>query len=160
MPNPANLDLERLKHARALELEMIRATAAFEHAALKLPFALNGGALGIYLAMYGTLKGGQGLELALVPWAWASWLVGLGAATFATFFGFRSQFAFRKDRGELVRALDARTAGDAEGFGKHNADADCYGKRGSRLRNVASVLVAISFVVFVAGVIVAFRSIK
>ena len=52
--------LERLKFRIAHSIELIRATAAFEHAALRLPVILNSGALVAFLALIGALQGRNG----------------------------------------------------------------------------------------------------
>jgi uncharacterized membrane protein len=162
MPEPDDGAAERLKHARALELEMIKATAAYEHAALKPPFVLNGGALAVYLALYSALSridGAKGLDLALAKCAWISWLVGLAMATLATIAGFRSQFAFRKSRGREVDAITAEIARDPKASSYKSA-AEWFGERANRSRKAALVFGLVSLIAFAVGVALAFASLK
>ena len=158
MDDPA---LERLKHAQALELEMIKATAAFEHAALRPPFLLNGGALVVYLALYGVLisrGSGFALDQALARWAMGLWIAGLVAAAIATAAGFRSQFSFRKHRGQQVKEIEARDKDELDDAGKYEALSKCFAKIGNRSRVVAVVCAAGSLVLFITGVFCAFYS--
>jgi len=72
------LDLDVYNAVRAHELELNRATAAFEHAVLSPLYLLNGGALVAFLTLLGAASGeDSSLEIEL-PWAVA------GAALWAT----------------------------------------------------------------------------
>jgi hypothetical protein len=73
--------LERLKHTYGLEYEMIRATAAFEHATLRPLFILNGGALVAYLALLGAGR----IDFPIGRLAVLAWAIGLIAAAVAAF---------------------------------------------------------------------------
>ena len=90
--------LARLNRSYSLEYEMIRATAAFERAALRPLFLLNGGALIAYLALF-TGLGQSGIDISFGKFAFGGWALGLVCATFCAFFGVRSQFKFRRLRG-------------------------------------------------------------
>src|SRR5947209_8094438 len=98
--------LERLKHLYRLEYEMIRATAAFEHATIQPLFYLNGGALVVYLGLFGALHRNDGASGA-INWSvgkfavWL-WIAGLCVATLTVFLGALSQLAFRKLRGQEI----------------------------------------------------------
>ena len=52
----ADRKLERLKFKHAQSIELLRATTAFEHAALRLVFLMNGGALVAFVALFGSLS--------------------------------------------------------------------------------------------------------
>ena len=56
----ASRQLERLKLEHTHSMELLRATVAFEHAALKPPMLLNGGAVVVFLALFGALKAKSG----------------------------------------------------------------------------------------------------
>lgn len=72
--------------------ELTRATAAFEHAAIKPLYFLNGGALVAVLAFTGKCPG-----MALgIRYAMFCWLIGLIFATLTTFAGYFSQLSFYK----------------------------------------------------------------
>lgn len=72
--------------------ELTRATAAFEHAAIKPLYFLNGGALVAVLAFAGKCPG-----MALgIRYAMLCWLLGLIFATLTTFAGYFSQHSFYK----------------------------------------------------------------
>ena len=106
------LDLDVYNAVRAHELELNRATAAFEHAVLSPLYLLNGGALVAFLTLLGAASGeDSSLEIEL-PWAVAGaalWATGLCAAAFATYWGYRSQRYFtrveRLRRQEVERSL-------------------------------------------------------
>lgn len=140
---------------------MIKATAAFEQAALRPPFLLNGGALAVYFAFYGALirpGTGTGLDQAWAKSAWILWIIGVVAAAVATFAGYRSQFSFRKDRGQQVRAFEAQDRGLLEERARHEAKSECYGKAANRWRIAAHLFVIASIILFIAGVFCAFAS--
>jgi hypothetical protein len=155
--------LERLKHLYGLEYEMIRATAAFEHAAIRPLFLLNGGALVVYLGLFGALNRSDGAAAA-INWsigkfaAWL-WITGLVFAALAVFLGALSQFAFRKLRSqEIVQAeielgLHSGTTADAvKASGK-------YGCQGSAYRKVSVAMGIVSIFCFIFGFWPGFQSI-
>ena len=155
--------LERLKHLYGLEYEMIRATAAFEHAAFRTTFILNAGALVVYLGLFGTLHRNDGAS-AVIDWSigkfavWL-WIAGLVFATLAVFLGALSQFAFRKLRGqEIVQAEielglhSGSTTEAAEASGRYGCQGVCY-------RRAAVVVGVVSILLFMAGFWPAFQSI-
>ena len=157
--------LERLKHLYALEYEMIRATTAFEHAALRPLFILNGGALVVYLGLFGALRKNEAMPDAIIDFsvgkfAVGIWIAALLLATIAAILGALSQFAFRKLRGqEIVQAeielgLYTGLASEAaQASGKYGAQAVCY-------RQTAVVVGVFSLALFMAGFWPAFQSIK
>src|SRR3990172_5283938 len=111
-------DVERYKAERAYELELLRATTAFEHAVLKPTFLLNGGALVIVFALLGTIwkDKGQFAGVDVLILAIGCWAAGLASAAVASVLGYLSQWAFLKAR---HRKLDSERALDA----KHNEEA-------------------------------------
>ncbi len=155
--------LERLKHFYGLEYEMIRATAAFEHAAARPLFILNGGALVVYLGLFGALRGNNAratVDFSIGKFAVLLWIAGLVLATLAVFLGTLSQFNFRKLRGqEIVQAeielgLHTGSASEAaQAGGQYGGQAVCY-------RRTAVVMGIASMLLFVAGFWPAFQSIK
>ncbi len=104
----ANRRLERLRLEHTHSMELLRATVAFEHAALKPPMLLNGGAVVVFLALFGALKAKSGdvsvIDENWVLWAILAWIAGLLSGTFATGKGYYSQLAFRKAHDHQLRA--------------------------------------------------------
>ncbi len=139
---------------------MIRATVAFEHAALRPLFILNGGALVVYLGVYGALaKSPAAIDLSVGKFAVVCWLTGLLLATLVAYLGARSQFAFRKlrgrevDRAEIDLGLSSKSATEAaEAIGRYGQEANCY-------RSAAILAGALSVASFMAGFWPAFASI-
>ena len=155
--------LERLRYLYGLENEMIRAAAAFEHAALRPLFILNGGALVVYLGLFGALRRGSG-DPAGIDWAvgkyavWA-WLAGILLAAATAFLGALSQFSFRKLRGrevaqaEIDLAMRSESASEvSQSIGRYTTHATCY-----RIAAIGCGILCI--VLFVAGFWPAFLSI-
>jgi len=105
--------LERLKFRLAHALELIRATTAFEHAVLRPPLILNGGALVVSLTLFGALQkqsstiNGRSFKFALM-----FWIAGVLLASVATAFGYYSQAAFRKFRDRELDETWAEDEGD------------------------------------------------
>jgi hypothetical protein len=152
--------LARLNHLYGLEYEMIRPMAAFEHAALRPLFLLNGGALVAYLTLFGAL-GKDEFEFLFLALAVGGWVFGLCLATLAAFFAALSQFAFRKHRGtEVVLeekllniSRDPRSEEELNrGIGKHGGQADSY-------RCIAILVGLASLLFFVVALIPAFLAI-
>jgi len=91
------LRLEKYVGLRNHELELNRATAAFEHAALKPLTLLNGGATVAFLTLLGAVwKEGNAPSIEWVGAAIGSWCLGLVLAAVATAFGYFSQRAFTR----------------------------------------------------------------
>ena len=114
--------------------KLLDATVAFEHAALRPPYILNGGAAVYVLAFAAQL------ELKIVGdlvWPLALWVAGLVLASGATGAGYVSQFQFLK---EERRKAEGETA-KAEG----------HGKRGVWSRRVAYCCAGASIFVFAVG---------
>ena len=103
------IEAYKSKHNRVLEL--VRATVAFEHAALKPLYLLNGGALVVLMAFLGAIAAANDSNL-IISWGyvWAaviSWAAGLVLAILATAFAFRSQWFFLRARDTELQAIDA-----------------------------------------------------
>lgn len=89
-----NGDLAIYKAVRAHELELNRATAAFEHAVLAPLYLLNGGAVVAFLTLLGAASASDSrldIETGWAVAAMTSWALGLLAAALATWFGYRAQ---------------------------------------------------------------------
>ncbi|HMA87446.1 MAG TPA: hypothetical protein VKP89_01735 [Burkholderiales bacterium] len=130
---------------------MVRATNAFEQAALRPLFLLNGGALVVYLGLFGTLGrpnvARQALDWSLGKYAAIAWTAALAHATLAAYCGVRSQFGFRKQRGTEATVEEVRL-GISD---KAEANRFRRGMIGAGL---------VSFVLFLIGVWIAFASIQ
>ena len=148
--------LERLKFRLAHTLELVRATTAFEHAGLRPPLILNGGALVVSLTLFGALQkqsgtiNGRPFKFALILW-----IVGVLLAPAATAFGYYSQAAFRKFRDRELDETWAEDEGDTVKAGDMRSQANCEERRGWARRRVAELAVAFSMLFFLAGVCVA-----
>jgi len=156
------LQLARLGHAYGLEYEMIRATAAFEHAALRTLLLLNGGGLGIYITLYAALSRDaacRSIDQHLAQLAVGGWVVGLVTAALCAFFAARSQFAFRKVRGRQVERAEAAVGLPIEqGLSDINEEIGRQSQRAECWRWAAIIAGIISFILFVAAVVPAFLS--
>jgi len=153
--------LERFKRRQAHLLEMVKATVAAEHAALRPPFLLNGGALVVYLALYGGVRQEHGASLLDPTWAKVSmsvWIVGLLAATLATAFGYYSQFAFRRHRDQESDAEEQRELNNLEEAGRLRCESDRNADRGNSRRRVAEITILFSLAAFITGVVTAMVS--
>ena len=97
--------VEKYRAREAQHLEIFRATVAFEHAALKPPLLLNGGALVGVLTFLGNawtpLSQAGTVEFAVIKWlmlvAMVLWANGLFFAAWATVSGYKSQSAFLEE---------------------------------------------------------------
>jgi hypothetical protein len=104
--------LEWYKLHRAHELELNKATLAYELELAKLLVLLNGGAAGAFLTMTGAIwKEGTHPAFAWVAGAIAAWLFGLLAAAIATDRAYKAQreytkaYRFRR-QGEELRQIE------------------------------------------------------
>ena len=110
-----NLNIEIYKALRAHELELNRATAAFEHAALRHTTLLNGGALVAFLTLLGAIwKDDNVPSLEQVGLAILLWSVGLFMAALATVFAYRSQRMFSIRARKKREAFEVETKGNLE----------------------------------------------
>jgi hypothetical protein len=141
-----------LQHQRSVEL--LKAKAAFEHAALRPLLLLNGGALIVYLALFGGLRSTDPslIDLPFSIAAMVAWVVGWILSFSAIACAYYSQKAFEKAQRRRIEALDAEIAGDERLAGNREALRFADDKRGHRFRKWATFLVVISLFVFVIGV--------
>ena len=155
--------LARLNHAYNLECEMVRAIAAFEHAAIRPLFLLNGGALVAYLALYGALNRSTSatqFDKSYTILAMALWVLGLVFAAICTFTAAKSQFSFREVRGlKVIQAeievglppTEEKPPDVKHEIGRRGQQAECW-------RWAAVVLGVISLMLFMGAAIPAFLS--
>lgn len=153
-------EIERYKAMQAYCLELVRATNAFEHAAVKPPFLLNGGALVVVLALLGAIwkDTGNFAEKNLLVYALACWGVGLFFAAIAVALGYQSQFAFLKARHRELDAEHAKDANDKKEVSRKLHEQKIEGKRGVSWRAWARGCVGLSLLLFLAGVAVGFAA--
>ena len=108
----------------AHHVELIRATAAFEHAVLRVAFLLNGGALIATMTFLGNVWPKEHFARGSIVTALLIWILGLVMAGFATHYGYLSQHnflkAFRRNT-EWLEGLDGDLKTKAE---KHSKDAE------------------------------------
>jgi hypothetical protein len=149
--------LARLQHRYAMEYQMIQATAAFEHAALRPLFFLNGGAAAGFTALYGALQPGPGsayfFRLAII-----TWVVGLLLASTAAFAAAYSQFNFRKYRSVQV-SVEERAVGisvDRSDWAK----ASDYAETAQFYRRVAVWAGAGSLLLFIVALVPAVKAVE
>lgn len=157
----AHRRLERLRYAHERVIALINATTNFEREAIRPPFYLNGGALVVYIALYGATSAAEHaakLDRTLALVAIGLWVVGILAASLAAGFGFFSQWAFRRHRGDEVDAEEAREHGEMETAGANAERVRIEGRRGSRHRTCAVWAGAISLLTFAGGAVAAMAS--
>ena len=149
------LEAYKAKHNRVLEL--VRATVAFEHAALKPLYFLNGGALVVLLAFLGAVASAEASSLE-ISWgfiwsATGSWATGLILAVLATAFTFRSQWYFLRHRDTELQAIDAEDEGKEKEAGRSTALSEVHAETGQVLRTTALWFGGASMVAFLVGVV-------
>ncbi len=149
-------EIERYKAMQAYCLELVRATNAFEHAAIKPPFILNGGALVVVLALLGAIwkDAGSFTDVNLLVYALAGWGFGLFFAACAAVLGYQSQFAFLKARHRELDAEHAKDANDKEGARRKLREQNTEGEHGASRRGWAKACVGLSLLLFLTGVVV------
>ncbi|MEK7303995.1 MAG: hypothetical protein AAB174_02985 [Pseudomonadota bacterium] len=154
MPKNKEKEIERYKAMQAYRLELVRATNMFEHAALKPPFILNGGALVVVMALLGAIwkDHGQFAERSLLVYALACWVIGLFFAAIAAASGYQSQFSFLKSRHRELDAEHAKDKGDKNEVRRNLSDKKIEGERGENWRVWAKVCAGLSLLLFLAGV--------
>jgi hypothetical protein len=116
-PPPDDFLLEWYKLTREPELELNKATLAYELELARLVVLLNGAAAGAFLTLTGAIwKEGARPAFVWVAGAIISWLIGLLAAAIATDRAYRAQreftraFRFRR-QGEELRRIKGTTIG-------------------------------------------------
>lgn len=147
------MDEDELERARELEgfklriqsvLILQQATSAFEHAALKPPFLLNGGALIVALPFLGAVAASSDERFSienvdLVWWAIGVWAFGLTLAAIATALGFAHQLNFYSEGTKML-------AGEKD-------EADAFAKTATTYRKWAYGCWIFSLFSFLAGVV-------
>lgn len=104
---------------RAHELELNRATAAFEHAVVAPLFLLNGGAAVAFLTLLGAASAANStltVDANWSKWAIAMWAGGLFTATWAVGFGYYAQRDFTRSVNLRGRLLEHRLTASNEEF--------------------------------------------
>ena len=153
-----DLEKERVsqsqKHLHNRSLELIRAVAAFEHAALRPPFLLNGGALIVYMALFGALRSiaNAQIDISKAKQAMWAWVVGLLFASAAIALGYYSQRSFDKSLRRHIESLDATVEGKHFEDGEKEQDRKNINKLGRRFRVAATFCVGFSVLAFLVGV--------
>lgn len=147
-------EIERYKAMHAYQLELVRATNAFEHATLKPPFILNGGALVVVMALLGAIwkDGNQFVDKGMLVYALACWGAGLLLASIASAFGYQSQFSFLKARHRELDAEYAKDAGKKNEVRRNLALQEIEGKRGISRRGWAKICIGFSLLLFLVGI--------
>lgn len=168
------IDIAIYEAQRSQELELNRATAAFEHAVLSPLFLLNGGAAVAFLTLLGAASAGDSrlqVNLPTTVVAVAVWAFGLLAATAATWWGYLSQRSFTmavKER-RLIMEHDlkagkglARTSLTSPKGTREPAELDEPGRlraKGQEQQKTYLAMTATSAGLFVLGVVFAAASV-
>jgi hypothetical protein len=164
--DPLDADVEIYRAYRAHELELNRATSAFEHAALAPLYLVNGGAVVAFLTLLGATSSEQSELQVATGWALGAaiaWSLGLLAVTLAARAGYESQRGFTKatrirrqamereliaEQSRLRRALPYLSAEPTEDAGVERAAAEAWQERFLRFSLGSTVL-------FIAGILCA-----
>jgi hypothetical protein len=148
-----SLSVERYKALRQHELELNKATAAFEHASLQPLTYLNGGALAAFMALIGAIwKDAQSsLVISNVKWALIAWSAGLISAAFSTGMAYRSQRYF-----SIGARLEREAFEDIAARQAKLEDAESQRQEAKRDQNRAVGFGLISLFLFILGVLSAF----
>jgi hypothetical protein len=144
------LGMAQLQHRYNMEYQMVQATAAFEHAALKPLFLLNGGAAAGFTALFGALMPEETkapLLIAALFW----WTLGLLFAFGASTLGAMSQFNFRRYRGIQVSAAERAMGITVDR--KDWSDAETWSRNGRHYRAKAVSVGFLSLACFVLALI-------
>lgn len=170
MPEPDDAELKRMKEIERFKwrltgsVELLRATSAFEHAALRPPFFLNGGAAVVFVAFLGAVSASS--EARFLPdwtlgiWAVVAWIVGLVFSSTATALGYYSQLAFRKATNRALAEDKARDDGNQDKASKEAQERGKQNHKGYANRRLAELLWAGSLLAFVVGIVLALWAIK
>jgi hypothetical protein len=149
----ADFELERYKSEATYQIELLKATVAFEHAALKPLPLLNGGAIIAMLTFAGNtasvtkpLIDGSALRMAVIAWS-----CGLVSAVLSLFAGYWSQHFFLKSHRREIEADKKKRNGDDEGAGVERGRHECLARKGAWSRRAAYLTAAISLTAFVVG---------
>ncbi len=155
--------LTRLRHKYSLEYEMITAAAAFEHAALRPLYLLNGGGLLAFFTLYGAFSRTAGaappFNRSMMAWAIAAWVCGLLLAFATGAAAARSQFSFRKLRGTEAELAEKHLGLETDrSEAKLNQVIGAFTAAGRNARWLAIGTGVLSAAAFVGGILFAFAS--
>jgi hypothetical protein len=160
----SELERERLKARDQRELELLRATNTFEHAAIRPLVLLNGGAIVAVLTFVGHIMGEETayryLDRQAIKFAFILWALGLVAAYAATTLGYFSQHGFLNEAQATRRSIEADLRDDTETRDKASSSAGQFGKDGDRYRNYAYTAGILSVLSFLCGVAFAARALQ
>lgn len=141
------------------KLQLQQATIAFEHAALKPLFLLNGGALVLSLAFLGAIlssaPGGrfQIHDTEMVWWAIFLWGSGLVLAAVCTGLGYLHQLNFFRESNQNTLHRLRLDDGKEEEAAESKTQAKKDGKRAHRQRNWAYGVWFASLAAFLGGIV-------
>lgn len=141
------IELERYKTAETHIVELMKATMAFEHAALKPLPILNGGAILATLTFAGHAKKGL-IDFDLLKAAFVSWEIGLLAAVLAIFFGYLCQSRFL-EAAPIQRDMKFPQRPDPKPADLKRLE--LLNDQGEKFRARAHGLAVVSFISFAAG---------
>ena len=107
--------LEKYRLDRAQEVALNNATAAYEHASLRMLLILNGGSATAFVALFGAKNQNESiLDPKFVLLAILTWLLGVLIAGFATFEAYRGQSRFTSAYRRRRQAAERRMIADDE----------------------------------------------
>jgi hypothetical protein len=155
VPKPDVRLLEIYKGKYEHERDLAKATAAFEHAAIKPLFLLNGGALVAFMTFLGALNQAREPRIHFGErWAVAAlfvWAAGLTYAAVATYYGYRAQEEhFRLAKAER-KGLEAGLRRQADEQCAQMSKADKHGCLGKKYRDRAMAAGAGSLLLFLCA---------
>ena len=154
-------NLEWLRHLSAHTNQLAEATQAFEHAALKALFILNGGAAIAILAVVGT-EAANRLDIGLALIGLAAWALGLIFAGTASWLMYFSQLDFYRASSQELLATRRRDELKQQLAQDCDAAHENYSKDAQHHRRCANWLAGASLVAFAIGVfyvVVAFHDV-
>ena len=144
-------NLERLRQLAVHTNQLAEATQAFEHAALKALFILNGGAAIATLAFVGTEAAGK-LNIGLALIALAAWSFGLLFAGTASWLMYFSQLDFYRASSQRLLATEKRDELKQQLAQDYDAADEKYSDDAEGHRKCANWLAGASLVAFAVGV--------
>ena len=154
------LEVERYKFNGAYAIELLKATVAFEHAALKPLPLLNGGAIIAALTFAGHTAQHPQLIQPWLKWAIAAWAGGLVAAIAAIFLGYWSQHFFLKASARDREAGEKERSGNSAGAALERCRHERFVDKGMISRRVAYVFALLGLLGFIAGSIFGIAALK
>ncbi len=147
----------RTRRSAAHELELNRATAAFEHGVLSPLYLLNGGAVIAFLTLVGAASADDSSLTIDTGWAVAAvgvWAAGLAAAALATWFGLQAQRGYaigeRSRRLTVERLIASDAVADAASTDVSCEASALWETAGSNQRRFGG-LIAASILLFLVG---------